>query len=188
MQWPTLAADLCQVAAQQNDEDEDEPAAPAAVVDADSSSDEPAAADEAALVQAEVANSDLSDEEEGPSQHDRVLSAETLELPGRGNEGSDSDEDQRDSQVKGSWWGKAYQVLGRIEKLERKKVPMDVLAEMHFNGLIPEEYEGTFSLEDLQYLVEVVEEHFISFLRSSATKSDGFKFDWCIAHFHHGML
>ena len=114
-------------------------------------------------MQAEVANSDLSDEEEGPSQHDSVLSAETLELPGRGNEGSDSDEDQRDSQVKGSWWGKAYQVLGHIETLERKKVPMDVLAEMHFNGLIPEEYEGTFSLEDLQYLVEVVEEHFFFF-------------------------
>lgn len=145
---------------QQSGEDEDECAEPAAVADADSSDDEPAAdepaADEVALVEAEVEDSEMSGEEEGPSQHDSILSAETLELPGRGNDRSDPDEDQQDSQVKGSWWGKAYQVLGRIEKLERKKVPMDVLAEMHFNGLIPEEYEGTFSLEDLQYLVETV--------------------------------
>ena len=163
---------MVKVAEQQADEDDGpaepaEPAEPAAVEDV--SSDGEPGADEVA-----PGHSSESEAEEGSSQHDSVLSAETLELPGRGDDaGSDSSEGQQDSQVKGSWWGKAYQVLGRIEKLERKKVPMDMLAEMHFNGLIPEEYEGTFSLEDLQYLVEVVEEHSIFLyaqLRCSATK------------------
>lgn len=78
----------------------------------------------------------------------------TLDLPGLSdpepeNDLDVDDEDQRDSQV-GGWWGKAYQVLNKLQKLHTKQVPLPVLYEMHMNGEVMEEYHGTFEADDLQ--------------------------------------
>ena len=78
----------------------------------------------------------------------------TLDLPGLDVSDPDpendlDDENQRDSQV-GGWWGKAYQVLNKLQKLHTKQVPLPVLYEMHVSGEPMEEYFGTFEADDLK--------------------------------------
>ena len=142
-------------------------------VDSNPPRDEPeAAADEASAA-------DEGDEGDA-SDACSVLSASTLELPGRGEDGDDApvehamtdvDSDaamdegedgksaidemlQGDSQRPGAWLGNTIALFNRLEKTGKMVVPVHVLYEWLVDGKPAEtgEYGGTFYVDDLEYL------------------------------------